>query len=90
MSNPVIKQIEQKEHKVSNEKINELRDALDHAERGVCLATTAVYLFTDTEMYHNMGRTLQVGLYESASELEQRFKRLENAITALTDSKETE
>lgn len=55
MGNPVIKQIEQKEHKISNKKITELRDDLDYTERGVCMAATAVCMLTDTRNVSQYG-----------------------------------
>ena len=68
---------------LSPEQVRQLFDALEHAERAVCLVNTSIVLLTDSQSFHSMGRTMLIGLHEAADELESRYQLLEETAKTL-------
>lgn len=72
-----------KTHQLSHDEVVRIFHALEHAERAVCMVSTVISLLTDSNSFHGMGRSMQVGIYEAASELEERYSQLEQAVQKL-------
>lgn len=79
-----------KTYQISHEEVVQLNKTLEHTERAVCMATAAVYLLIDSQSFHNMGRDMQVGIHESASELQDRYKELEDLVLQITKKNQAE
>lgn len=91
MSKPIIKEIEQKTYTIKHTKIRELNDAVERVDRGIRMVSTALYLLaSEKDMYTNFGRSMEVGLYELASELEDRYDELEKISFSLTQKERKE
>lgn len=73
-----------KTFQIPHEDLIQLNKKLEHTEKAVCMATAAVYLLIDSQMFHNMGRDMQVGIHEAANELQERYKELEELVVQIS------
>lgn len=91
MSKPIIKHIEQKTLKITHSQYKKLGEELEKVERGIAVATSLLYLIRDSEEFKNyVNISIGYGLWQAATDLEERFEELEKYVSSLTKPDERE